>query len=160
HRASQQWFYIGRLRTGEPWALGPLVDVATWEQVQSLRPRYSRRHRGSVTRRGYGLAGILACASNDEPRPPREGRVLQGRPVRGGLGRAFKHVAVSARLKADTIAGAARADPEAGDVLALARIDRKRDQAALRLARDRDLGGLEATMARLDVEAAAALARL
>ena len=29
-------------------ALGPLVDVGTWEHVQSLRARYSRRHRGSV----------------------------------------------------------------------------------------------------------------
>jgi hypothetical protein len=44
-------------------------------------------------------------------------------------------------------------------VLAQARIKRERDQAALRFARDRDLGRLEATMARLDAEEAAAVVR-
>ena len=43
--------------------------------------------------------------------------------------------------------------------VAQARIRRERDQAALRFAKDRDLGGLEATMARLDAEAAAAVVR-
>ena len=28
-----------------------------------MRARYSRRHRGSVNRRQYGLAGLLSCAS-------------------------------------------------------------------------------------------------
>ncbi|HEV8488968.1 MAG TPA: recombinase family protein [Candidatus Limnocylindrales bacterium] len=54
-------FYAGRLRTGEPSALGPLVDPATWSHVQVLRSRYSRRHRGSVRRRQYALAGLLVC---------------------------------------------------------------------------------------------------
>ncbi len=44
-------------------------------------------------------------------------------------------------------------------MLAQARIDRELDRAALRFARDRDLGGLEATMARLDADAAAAVVR-
>jgi hypothetical protein len=66
------------------------------------------------------------------------------------IGRAFEHVAISARLKAATVADATRPDPETGDVLALARINRERGQAALRFARDRDIGTLEATMARLD----------
>jgi hypothetical protein len=39
------------------------------------------------------------------------------------------------------------------------RINRERDQAALRFARDRGIGRLEATMARLDAEAAAAVVR-
>ncbi len=56
-------FYAGRLRTGEPSALGPLVDLGTWEHVQAMRARYSRRHRGGVNRRQYGLAGLLACAA-------------------------------------------------------------------------------------------------
>ncbi len=56
-------FYIGRLWSGEPSALGPLVDPATWDHVQELRARYSRRHRGAVTRRQYGLGGLLACAA-------------------------------------------------------------------------------------------------
>ena len=45
-------FYAGRLRTGEPSALGPLVDDGTWEHVQAMRARYSRRHPESVNRRG------------------------------------------------------------------------------------------------------------
>jgi hypothetical protein len=185
-------FYIGRLRTGEPSALGPIVDVVTWEQVQALRARYSRRHRGSSSRRTYGLAGILACAHcgrrlighsgryrhTDACGPfkaaaPRRRRRFDttnlDHRVKGesykvdlyeqAVGRAFEHVAASARLKVDTVTGATRPDPEAGDVLALARIDRERDQAALRFARDRDMGRLESTMERLDVEAAAAVAR-
>ena len=75
------------------------------------------------------------------------------------IGRAFEHVAVSSRLKVDTVAIARRPDPDGGDDLAQARIARERDRAALRFARDRDLGGLEATMARLDAEAAAAVVR-
>ena len=56
-------FYIGRLWSGEPSALGALVDERTWDQVQAMRARYSRRHRGAVTRRQYGLGGLLACAA-------------------------------------------------------------------------------------------------
>ncbi len=55
-------FYIGRLWSGEPSALGALIDERTWDQVQAMRARYSRRHRGSVSRRQYGLGGLLACA--------------------------------------------------------------------------------------------------
>ena len=66
---------------------------------------------------------------------------------------------MSARLKVDTVALARRPEPDGGDVLALSRIKRERDQAALRFAKDRDLGRLEATMARLDAEAAAAVVR-
>jgi hypothetical protein len=75
------------------------------------------------------------------------------------IGRAFEHVAMSARLKTDTVAQATRPDPEGVDELALARIKREREQAALRFAKERDLGKLEATMARLDAEAAAAVVR-
>jgi hypothetical protein len=56
-------FYIGRLWSGEPSALGALVDPANFEHIQGLRARYSRRHRGAVTRRQYGLGGLLACAA-------------------------------------------------------------------------------------------------
>jgi DNA invertase Pin-like site-specific DNA recombinase len=184
-------FYVGRLRTGEPSALGPLVDPGTWEHVQVMRARYSRRHRGSVNRRQYGLAGLLACAACGrrlighvgryrhtdacEPftaaaprRLQRDGTTIDPR-VRGesykadvyeqAIGRAFEHVAVSTRLKTDTVAIARRPDPDGGNDLALARIKRERDQAALRFAKDRDLGRLEATMARLDAEAQAAVIR-
>ncbi len=54
---------------------------------------------------------------------------------------------------------ARRRELDSGDDLALARISRERDRAALRFAKDRDLGQLEATMARLDAEAQAAVVR-
>ena len=68
-------------------------------------------------------------------------------------------MAVSSTLKASTIALARRPDPDDGDDLALARIARERDRAALLFAKDRDLGRLEATMARKDAEAASAVVR-
>lgn len=180
-------FYAGRLRTGEPSALGPLVDVAMWERVQALRARYSRRHRGSVARRQYGLAGILACASCGRRLTGHTGRYrhvdaceafkaaaprryrrfersvdhrVKGESYRAELyeeavGEAFRHVAASGRLMADTVALAIRPDLGAPDLLAAARIARERDQAALRFARERDLGALKAVMARLDAEEAA-----
>ena len=75
------------------------------------------------------------------------------------IGKAFEHVAVSSRLKVATVAEATRPEPDGGDVLARARISRERDQAALWFAKDRDLGRLEATLARLDAEAQAAVVR-
>jgi len=156
-----------------------------------MRARYSRRHRGGVNRRQYGLAGLLACAACGrrltghvgryrhldacEPfraaaprRVQRDGATIDPR-VRGesytadayedAIGKAFEHVAVSSRLKVDTVALARRPEPDGGDVLAQARINRERDQAALRFAKDRDLGRLEATLARLDAEAQAAVVR-
>ena len=75
------------------------------------------------------------------------------------IGLAFERVAVSARLKADAVAAATRPESDGGDVLAQARIKRERERAALQFAKDRDLARLEATMARLDAEAEAAVVR-
>jgi hypothetical protein len=75
------------------------------------------------------------------------------------IGLAFKHVAVSSTLRASTVAAATQPEPEGADVLAQARIKRERERAALQFAKDRDLGRLEATMARLDAEAEAAVVR-
>lgn len=68
-------------------------------------------------------------------------------------------VAVSSTLKASAVPIARKPDRDGGDVLARARIKREREQAALRFANNRDLAKLEATMARLDAEAAAAVVR-
>jgi hypothetical protein len=75
------------------------------------------------------------------------------------IGKAFEHVACSSRLKADAVAASTRPEPDGADVLAQARIKRERERAALQLAKDRDLGRLEATMARLDAEVEAAVVR-
>jgi hypothetical protein len=156
-----------------------------------MRARYSPRHRGSVNRRQYGLAGLLACAACGRRltghvgryrhqdaceafraaaprRVQRDGATVDPR-VRGesykldvyedAIGRALEHVAVSSTLKVSTVAIARRPDPDGGDVLARARIRREREKAALLFAKDRDLGKLEATMARLDAEAEAEAAR-
>ncbi len=181
-------FYIGRLWSGEPSALGPLVDPSTWDHVQELRARYSRRHRGAVTRRQYGLGGLLACAACGRRlighvgryrhqdacaafaaaaprRIQRDGRTVDPR-VRGesykvsvyedAIGLALGHVAVSVRLKAAVVAEAVGRTGSGGpDALAQARLKRERERAALQYARDRDIARLEATMARLDAEAAA-----
>ncbi len=178
--------------SGEPSALGALVDPATWEQVQSLRARYSRRHRGSLNRRQYGLGGLPACAACGRRlighvgryrhadacevfkaaaprRHRRNAKTNLDHRVKGesykvevyeeAVGLAFRHVAVSSTLRASTVAAATRPEPGGGDVLAQARIRREREQAALRFAKDRDLGRLEATMARLDSEAEATVVR-
>ncbi len=75
------------------------------------------------------------------------------------IGLALERVAVSSTLRARTVAEASRPAADGADVLARARIPRERERAALRFAKDRDLGKLEATMARLDAEAEAAVAR-
>ncbi len=75
------------------------------------------------------------------------------------IGQPFEHVAVSARLKTHTAAEATRREPDSRDVLARARIKRERERAALQFAKDRDVGRLEATMARLDAEAQAGVVR-
>jgi hypothetical protein len=174
-------FYVGRLWSGEPSALGALVDQSTWEHVQALRARYSRRHRGAVTRRQCGLAGLLVCAAcgrhlighvgryrhvdaceqfraaaprriqaDGETFDPRvRGESYKVEVYEDAIGRAFGHVAVSARLKIETVPETTRPKPDDADAAVLARISRERDQAALRFARDRDLCRLEATMARL-----------
>jgi len=185
-------FYIGRLWSGEPSALGPLIDPSSWDHVQELRARYSRRHRGAVTRRQYGLGGLLACAAcgrrlighvgryrhQDACAPfaaaaprrlQRDGRTVDPR-VRGesykvsvyedAIGQALGHVAMSARLKAAVVAEAVgRTGPGRPDAVAQARIKRERERAAVLFARDRDMAKLEATMARLDAEAEAAVQR-
>ncbi len=184
-------FYIGRLWSGEPTALGPLADPATWDHVQGLRARYSRRHRGAVTRRQCGLGGLLACAACGRRlighvgryrhqdaceafaaaaprRLQRDGRTVDPR-VRGesykvsvyedAIGLALGHVAVSARLKAAVVQLAAPHEPEGPDALAQARIRRERERASLQYALDRDVARLEATMARIDAEAEALVAR-
>jgi hypothetical protein len=75
------------------------------------------------------------------------------------IGKAFEHVAVSSRRKADAVAASTRPERDGAGVLAQARIKSERERVALQLAKDRDLGRLEATMARLDAEAEAAVVR-
>ncbi len=155
------------------WVLPPLVDL--W--IARMR-QYGLTGLLTCAACGCRLIGHVgryrhtdACEPFEAaaPRRYRRGNGSLDTRVKGesfkadlyeqAIGRAFEHVAVSARLKVDTVAAATRPDPEGGDVLAQTRINRERDRAALGFARDRDMGRLEATMARLDAEAAAAVVR-
>ncbi|HSG85898.1 MAG TPA: hypothetical protein VLA23_06120 [Candidatus Limnocylindrales bacterium] len=66
---------------------------------------------------------------------------------------------VEGDLRHGTVAEAARPESDGSDALLQARIKRERERVALQLAKDRDLGRLEATMARLDAEAEAVVVR-
>ena len=172
-------FYAGRLRTGEPSALGPLVDPATWEAVQAQRSRYARRHRGSVRRRQYVLSGLLVCAGCERRLIGHSGRYrhvdacrafVERRPVRrrrfsnaqdrriGGqsyptgwydeeIGHALELVAANAALRVDVVGHATIPEVRAGDELALARVERAREEAARRFGRARGRGAVEAARA-------------
>jgi hypothetical protein len=52
--------YAGRLRTGEPAAIAPIVDPALWSTVQTLRERRRTRTPGRIVKGAYALR--LCCA--------------------------------------------------------------------------------------------------
>jgi DNA invertase Pin-like site-specific DNA recombinase len=56
-------FYIGQLRDGTPTRVPAVIDANTWDRVQLVRSRYTRRHPGRpATRRPYPLS-MLHCAA-------------------------------------------------------------------------------------------------
>ena len=52
--------YAGRLRTGEPAGLAPIVEPALWSKVQSMRELRRTRTPGRIVKRNYPLR--LRCA--------------------------------------------------------------------------------------------------
>lgn len=52
--------YAGRLRTGEPAGLAPIVAPALWSKVQSMRELRRTRTPGRIVKRNYPLR--LRCA--------------------------------------------------------------------------------------------------
>jgi hypothetical protein len=52
--------YAGRLRTGEPAAIPPIVDPALWSTVQTMRERRRTRTPGRIVKGAYALR--LRCA--------------------------------------------------------------------------------------------------
>ena len=78
--------YSGRLRTGEESGGPLLVTRALWDSVTVVRGKYSRRHRGPVSRRTYALSTLLHCAAC-------------GRRLTGHVGR-YRHVDACAEFKA------------------------------------------------------------
>jgi DNA invertase Pin-like site-specific DNA recombinase len=52
--------YAGRLRTGEPAGVAPLIDPAMWSKARTLRERRRTRTPGRIVKRQYALR--LRCA--------------------------------------------------------------------------------------------------
>lgn len=177
--------YVGRLRTGERAHWQPVVDPALWETVQAIRDTRRTRDGRPATRRPYALT-MLHCSGcgrhligdtgryrHPDPcqaftavrREPRKRGRGQRRGMPGHSYRADEYEAIVAEILdqvaigADRVAAvvAATRDPEP-DRLALARIGRERDAALARYRRDRDVRGLETTMASLDEQERDALA--
>ncbi len=53
--------YAGRLRTGEPAGVTPIVDQALWSTVQTMRERRRTRAPGRIVKRDYALRLRCAC---------------------------------------------------------------------------------------------------
>ena len=105
-------------------------------------------------------------------RPPRAGSSATARRSTPGSGASRTRSTCTRRRSAGpsstlpfvdaqdhTVRSRRRPEPEAATCWRRPASSRERERAALRFAKDRDLGRLEATMARLDAEAAAAVVR-
>jgi DNA invertase Pin-like site-specific DNA recombinase len=176
--------YAGRLRTGEPAGIAPIVDPALWSTVQTMRERRRTRAPGRIVKRQYPLRlRCLGCGSwlygdtgryrhpaptceaflSATPHVRRRYQAGQDRRVQGhSYPQAWYEDAVGTLLAEIgslddlTIAQAVSLyghEPGRADELTLARIEREREEASARLAKTRDIGAWQATMARLDLEA-------
>jgi DNA invertase Pin-like site-specific DNA recombinase len=175
--------YAGRLRTGEPAGVMPIVEPVLWSRVQTARERRRTRTPGRIVKRDYALR--LRCAAcgrflyGDVGRyrhpaptcvafraavpflPRTRGRHTDRRLAGHSYPQAWYEDAIGALLaqvgQVDnaTITEVVRLHgqhrPEV-DELALARIERARDEASRQLARSRDVLAWQAAMARLDAE--------
>lgn len=172
--------YAGRLPDGRPTRFPSIVPPALWTEVQAVRERRATRDGRPAVRRPYALS-MLRCAAcgrrligdtgryrHTEPCPAFMGAARA--PKRRGRGQHVAYqgtsyaAAVYERLVASVLEGvalgadvitAAIADTRAAepDRVALARVERERDQALERYRRTRDAGELERAMGRLDTEA-------
>jgi DNA invertase Pin-like site-specific DNA recombinase len=177
--------YVGRLRNGAKANWGPIVAEDLWERAQAVRARRATNTgRPAAPKRPYALS-MLRCAScgrrirgdtgyyrHREPcveflaakpdLPPQRGR---NRADGSGYKREWYESAIGellrwVSLRADTLAqvvASVVSRPPAPDRLRLARIERERDAALSAYRANRDARALEATMTRLDAEAAEAL---
>ena len=162
--------YVGRLRDGGPARWTAVVDRSTWEHVQAIRAhRATNGGRPADPRRPYALP-MLHCRACGRRltgdtgyyrhREPCDAFLTAKPRSRRGLGSGYRQAwyegvveQLLERIPVDdaTLAEVVglTAEPEV-DRLALARIDRERDEALTRYRRDRDTEALTTTMARLD----------
>lgn len=175
-------FYAGRLRDGSASVLGELVDRELWERVQSLRSRYSRRHRGRVVNaRRYALSGILACAACGRrlvghngrmrhleacpafvaaaPRRPRRFTNAGNRRVRGESYRAELYEEAIGQALARAAAGGALIAETVGLATKLAPV-RGDELATIRINREREAAAIRYARDRDLAALEAAMARL
>ncbi len=174
--------YVGRLRDGTPAHWESMVPEPLWTEVRSIRARRATNTgRPADPRRPYALE-MLYCAGcgkrltedtgyyrHREPCPefvgarpdlPRRRGRTNGHAYRKELyEEVIEGVLREVALGAGTLAGVVSAlgpGNSGPDQRELARIEQERQRATARYVRDRDTARLEATMARLDREEAAA----
>jgi hypothetical protein len=169
--------YAGRLRTGEPAGVPAIVEAGLWSAVQNARERRRTRTPGRIVKRNYALR--LRCAGCGRflfgdvgryrhPTPtclPFRSATPVGSVDRRAKGHSYPQawyeaavgglLAEIGRVDDHTITEVVRLhasyEPRT-DELALARLDREREEAARTLTRTRDYPAWQATMARLDAE--------
>jgi DNA invertase Pin-like site-specific DNA recombinase len=171
--------YAGRLRTGEAAGVEALVDPGLWSRVQNARERRRTRVPGRIVKRDYALRlQCLGCGRwlygdtgrYRHPIPtcdafraakPRFGPAPDLRTKGHSYPQAWYEDAVGrllgeiGRVDDRTITEVVRIHGEyrpRADELALARIQRARDDAGKALTRTRDVAAWQAAMARLDAD--------
>ncbi len=180
--------YAGRLRTGEPAGIAPIVHPGLWSHVQTARERRRTRTPGRLVKRDYALrlrclgcgrflhgdvgryrhpAPTCAAFQAATPKLARTRGKLHDTRIKGhSYPQAWYEAAVGQLLGTigsvddatmTEVVRLHRAYRPRADELALARINRERDEASRKLTKTRDLVAWQATTTRLD--AAEALAR-
>lgn len=77
--------YKGVLRTGEPFALGAVVDPLVWDRAQAQRCKASRRMPGRGSLRTYPLARLIHCAACGQALTADTGRFRHPYPACHGF---------------------------------------------------------------------------
>ena len=175
--------YGGRLRTGEPAGIEPIIEPNLWSQVQTARERRRTRTPGPLVKRGYALRlRCVGCGRNlygdigryrhaaptcpaflaampflPRTRGRHTDRRLQGHsyPQPWYEDAVGELLAVVGHVDNQTISEVGRLhdlNQLRADELALARIERARDEAMRQLRSTRDPLAFQVTMTRLDAE--------
>jgi DNA invertase Pin-like site-specific DNA recombinase len=167
--------YRGKLPRGEQSAAGDVIGTALWDKVQQRRASSARRHPGQGTRRVYPLSQLLqchhcgkvltahvcrfrhldACEAFKEARPKNlrwatRGESYDVEMYESIIPAILEHVATGADLLPEVMRELDHAEEPDQDTLG--RIQREREAAGRKVAFDRDMKALQATMDRLDAE--------
>jgi DNA invertase Pin-like site-specific DNA recombinase len=168
--------YAGRLRTGEPAGIGPIVEPALWSRVQTARERRRTRTPGRIVKRNYPLRlrclgcgrflygdtgryrhPLPTCPAFRAARPSTDDARVKGHSYprdwyEDAIGALLQEIGgVDDRTITEVVHVLGEHRPRV-DEMTLARVERAREEAARQLAKTRDVALWQATMARLDAE--------